>query len=212
MAQASDYKVTTPYGFVAGYPLNNGFHNGEDRAMPIGTPILVNGSQIGLSGNTGASTGPHLHIGRWFAGASTNPQGGGFNINGARVTEIGNSAMNGNFVRVADADGSSWVYLHLSQISVKVGEELKGINMEELKQLREIAEIRRQLLGKVESAAGVDTGKVEPDNGVDQAIANIDAKNKEINELKARLGVEDEANILGRALIKVLATLGYKKG
>jgi hypothetical protein len=88
---------------------------------------------------------------------------------------------------------------------------IKGGNLEEIKILQGIAEARRKLLGRVVSAAGVDTGKIEPDNAVDQAIANIDAKNKQINELKAQLANSDEANILGRALIPVLKALGYKK-
>lgn len=124
MATAQDYPITTAYGKVAGYPLNNGFHKGEDRAMPTGTPVLVNGVQIGLSGTTGASTGPHLHIGRFVGAQDTPPSGGGFTVSNAKVLQTGSDASNGNFVRVADADGSTWVYLHLSRIDVKPGQVL----------------------------------------------------------------------------------------
>lgn len=43
-------------------------------------------------------------------------------------------------------------------------------------------------------------------------LADIKINRRQIAELKAQLGSADEANILGRALIKLLASLGYKKG
>lgn len=127
-----DYKITTPFGYVAGYPLNNGFHNGIDYGCPVGTQVTVNGNVIGLSGNTGYSSGPHCHVGRWVGGIVTNPGiGGGRTIAGAKVTQVSEDATNGKFVRIADADGSSWVFLHLSKQSVTVGQTLtpQGGNM-----------------------------------------------------------------------------------
>ncbi len=127
MKTANQYPVTTPYGKVAGYPLNNGFHNGIDYGCPTGTPVVVNGVQIGLSGSTGYSTGPHLHVGRWVNGLPTNPKGG-FTFKSAKVTEINQDKTNGKYVRV-QADGASWVYLHLSKQTCKVGQTLKGASM-----------------------------------------------------------------------------------
>lgn len=128
MATAKDYPVTTPYGQVPGYPLNGGFHNGIDYGAPSGTPVVVNGKTIGLVGATGYVTGAHLHVGRWVGGTVTNPGvGGGFSFNSAVVTQVdtvGNS-NNGKFVRI-QGDGASWVYLHLSQINVSVGQSLQG--------------------------------------------------------------------------------------
>lgn len=128
---ALDYPVTTPFGYVPGYPLNNGFHNGIDYGCPSGTPIVVNGVTIGLSGNTGYSSGAHCHVGRWVNGAATNPNGGGATFNSAVVTQINNDSVNGNYVRV-QGDGASWVYLHMSNNQlVSVGQVLtpKGDDM-----------------------------------------------------------------------------------
>lgn len=125
---ASDYSVTFPYGATdppygtAALP----YHRGDDRAMPVGTPVVVNGVTIGLSGNTGLSTGAHLHIGHWIGGQDVNPNGQGFTINGGVVSQVSGDTTNGDFVRVADADGSSWVYLHLSKQLVSVGQKLEG--------------------------------------------------------------------------------------
>lgn len=124
---ADQYAVTQPYGYDPTYPLNGGYHKGIDYGCPVGTPVVVNGVTIGLSGKTGAVTGPHLHVGRWVGGADTNPVGG-FHFNNAVVTQVSSDAVNGNYVRV-QADGASWVYLHLSKQLVTVGQVLQGADM-----------------------------------------------------------------------------------
>lgn len=140
MKTAQDYPITFLYGATDGIyyytpsaskPKTDNwianYHRGSDRAMPDGTPVLVNGVQIGLSGHTGAASGPHLHIGRFVGGVDTPPQGGGLVFDDsteAKVTEINEDPVNGKYVRV-QADGASWVYLHLSQQTATVGEVLK---------------------------------------------------------------------------------------
>jgi len=130
-----DAPVTELFGCQPDYPLNTaqcpvgqGFHNGVDYGSTVGTPVTVNGVTIGLSGATGTVTGPHCHVGHWGPNGviAINPQDGKL-VNGAKVTEVSSDSVNGKFVRVGDADGTSWVYLHMSDNSiVQVGQSLQG--------------------------------------------------------------------------------------
>jgi hypothetical protein len=127
MATAADFPVTFPYAATTSPYSTANPHKGEDRAMAVGTPVIVNGVCIGYSGNTGDSTGPHLHIGRFISGLPTPPNGRGFGFaETATVTQIGEDATNGRFVRLG-AEGSSWVYLHLSNVSCSLGQILPAI-------------------------------------------------------------------------------------
>jgi len=137
---AKDYPVKYPYGYSKAY--GPAFHTGEDRPAPSGTPVVVNGVQIGLVGSTGYSTGPHLHIGKYSGGVSHNPAGQGFTFKNAKVTEVGEDGRNGKFVRV-QADGYSWVYLHLSKQTCRVGQVLKVSSPAPIPILRKIHTIKR---------------------------------------------------------------------
>lgn len=124
-----DYPITTQFGQVPGYPLNNGFHNGIDYGCPSGTPIIVNGVTIALSNNTGDTTGPHLHVGKYMGDEVQNPGvGNGFQFESAIVYDTGYDAVNGNYVRIT-GNGALWNYLHLQTILVTKGQVLKGDNM-----------------------------------------------------------------------------------
>lgn len=118
-----DYKVSFPYGATSAPYSKSNPHKGEDRAAPAGTPITVNGVQIGLVGTTGYSTGNHCHIGKWSGGSHKAPNGGGKSFKSAVVTQVAQDAVNGKYVRV-QADGYSWVYLHMSKQTCKVGQKL----------------------------------------------------------------------------------------
>lgn len=129
-----DFPVTELFGCQPGYPLNQnlcppgqGYHNGIDYGCPSGTPIIVNGVTIGISGATGAVTGPHCHVGKWVNGGSVNPGvGNGFSFKSAVVTDVNQDATNGKYVAL-NGDGARWVYLHMSDNSkVKVGQVLQG--------------------------------------------------------------------------------------
>jgi len=134
-----DYKVYYPYGYSSGY---SGFHSGEDRGNfeAFGLPITVNGITIGTVGWTGrvepkSIYGTHCHIGRWAGGVHTNPQGGGQTLgDDAVVTQIDTvgATDNGRFVRVR-SQGVDWVYLHMNEVRVAVGDKLvKGASMDKI--------------------------------------------------------------------------------
>lgn len=131
--QASQYPITTDFGWIKGYPLNIdpttglGFHRGQDRFMPVGTPVFVNGVEIGLSGATGDVTGPHLHIGKFIGGSAVNPNGQGFNLSSPFVYDTGFDSTDGNYIRLQDSAGVMWVYLHLSQTLVSKAQILEGV-------------------------------------------------------------------------------------
>lgn len=135
----SDYSISFPYGATDGVyyytptaakPKTSkwiaNYHRGDDRVMPIGTPVVVNGVVIGLSGNTGASSAPHLHIGRFINGVVQNPGSGGFSLPNATVFDTGYDATNGNYVRIM-SQGALWVYLHFSKVSVAKGQVVQFI-------------------------------------------------------------------------------------
>lgn len=120
---AKDYPITFPYGatsppYSATHP-----HSGEDRKMPVGTPVEVSGVVIGLSGNTGQSTGAHLHVQKRINDIITHPLGSGFDVVGT-VVETGENDEIGKFVRI-QAGSQKWSYFHLSEIRVNEGDIIK---------------------------------------------------------------------------------------
>lgn len=135
--RASDYPVTNPFGatYKPWSPLRP--HSGDDhgdsktKLMPLGTEVNVGNTVIGLSGNSGLSTGPHLHVQK-FKATFLNPNGKGLGNTiafPATVIETGSDPKEkGNYVRLTDATGFRWSYFHLSKINVSRGQV---INKEE---------------------------------------------------------------------------------
>lgn len=129
MKSVADYPVTFAFGAVtAPYTMRHP-HLGEDRKCPVGTPDKVNGQVVGLSGNSGRSTGAHHHMQRTKDGKVIHPRGGGFDLpSPVVVTETGQKDDIGKYIRVRDGNGEVWSRFHLSEIRVKVGDKI-GANM-----------------------------------------------------------------------------------
>lgn len=130
---AQDYPVTLSFGATP-YPYTaTKKHEGTDYGCPVGTPVVVSGVTIGLSGNTGTTTGPHLHVALYREGQ----HGGGiynsvtnrtyfnptdaFSITGT-VVFAGDNGSAGKEVTIRGDNGNFYRYLHLSEIKVTKGQ------------------------------------------------------------------------------------------
>lgn len=211
MATAKDYPITQPYGYDPSYPLNNGFHRGIDYGCPTGTPIVVNGVTIGLSGATGAVTGPHLHLGKWNGTQVLDPGvGNGFQFNSAVVSDVGSDSTNGKYVKIM-GDGYTWVYLHMSDNSkVTIGQQLKGGTMDaEYAALLKSAQAISDALGITHDANHVDQkavlAKVQK-----LANQNFDGLLKSAQDISDAVGIAHDATHVDQkavlAAVKALTT------
>lgn len=125
--EAKDYPVTFPYGATTPPYSSAHPHTGEDRKMPLGTLIKVNGVLVGYAGTTGKSTGTHTHTQKVSNGSVVHPQGGGFEVpQPCVITETGYKADSiGYYVRYKDGNGSIWSIFHMDkQAEVHVGQQL----------------------------------------------------------------------------------------
>lgn len=144
---AQDYQINLPYGSTAQPYSTTHPHRGDDRPCPSGTPIIIDGQEIGLTGATGYVFGAHLHIQEWHDTASGDkyantrkPQNAfrpGIVVNIDPVGTYPNNKNDGTqgdgsfgkFITIQTADGWNDTYCHLSRIDVAVG-DIIGDKME----------------------------------------------------------------------------------
>lgn len=183
--EAKDYPVTFPYGATTAPYSPAHPHLGEDRKMPKGTPIPVNGVLVGYAGSTGKSTGDHTHNQRQDKnGKVINPQGGGFEVpKPTVVTETGYKADSiGYYVRYRDGNGFIWSIFHMDKpASVRVGQQLiKGDNMQQ-----DIDVLYKQV-------DNLNKQRAEQATQIDQLYTLVDQCNKNIEKLQSTSQVEGE--------------------
>lgn len=127
---ASDYEVTFPYGATSAPYSSAHPHRGDDHPCPAGTPLVINGVTLGLTGATGKVIGAHLHIQEWQGDYATTrkPQNA---FQPGTVTNIDPNGTQGDgsfgkFITIQIADGWNDTYCHLSRINVTVGQVIGG--------------------------------------------------------------------------------------
>lgn len=175
------FGVPNRYNFAWEAWSNAQFRHGTSEPFPsVPVPVWFEwtGTVDGVKQNWG-------HVAVWFPGKgllsspfSTNYKQQWFETPAKLIAYLGGGSYVGwsediNGVRVADTQEDDMYQGKTAQQWAK-----------ERDIVYKIAEDRRALLSRLEQAAGVDTGKVEPDSAVDIAINNIDAKNKMIEQLK----------------------------
>lgn len=132
MATARDYNITFGYRATDGYYYGaNGivgkYHRGNDRPCPSGTPIVISGVTLGLTGATGLVSGAHLHTQVCTAGRNyaDDFDPAPFEFKDGTVITADYHSQFGNRVvlRVGNIDIT---YAHLSKINVQVGQKIGG--------------------------------------------------------------------------------------
>lgn len=136
-----DFAVSFPYGATSAPYSASHPHRGRDYGCPSGTPLVVEGQQIGLSGATGKVIGAHTHVQEWKGDyANTREPNNAFQP--GTVTNIDPNGTQGDgsfgkFITVQNADGWNDSYCHLSEIDIAVGDILgvETMNIDDVKNL-----------------------------------------------------------------------------
>lgn len=226
MQRPSNCPVTTPFGYVKGYPLNGGYHMGVDFAyIPDNVIYAPEDGNYRLYPNNG-SLGNAIHM--WVGnrhhafghtskylitdnqfckrgtpiaimGETGAAQGVHLHwalaINGALVdplSQVNESFIKGDDMKITELLADAMYLLAFNRHIDAAGKKVTvgGDIAQQQDRIRKSTEYQNRL----------------------KKINNYDAVVKERDALKAQLADSSEANLLGQALIKLLATFGYKKG
>lgn len=179
---AQDYAVNFPFGATSAPYSATRPHRGNDRPCPAGTPIVINGTVIGLTGATGYVFGAHLHIQEHTADNYSNvrkPQNEfkPGTVIGVYPNSKGDGSF-GKFIDIQTADG--WVdsYCHLSAINVQVGQKVGG-SMAEKTNLGTARILAESILGRDRDFTHAGKG----DADLNQNHVNVDLSNGYIYNL-----------------------------
>lgn len=162
---AQDYPVEFGYGAQDGtYYGPRGsvglFHRGNDRYTPAGTPIVVAGVTIGLTGATGLVSGPHLHTQAWTGTTANTQDPTPFDFKPGRVVAAGTASQWGNYITI-EVNGVNLTYAHLSQINVSAGQVIGAGSGGSTTMENTIKSMYLRLLGREADAGGLDHYKQE---------------------------------------------------
>lgn len=235
----SPFRITTVYGNVPGYPLNNGFHTGVDYVStdnlivaPMDSKVTaeaydsVNGNYIVLEaggyrdwfshtsaykvkvgetvkagqpiavqGMTGSADGVHVHHSLRVNGVMVDPE--------KNITEDSMIDKNStNFLRIGHSEVGGWdlVRTHKGEFDTIFHKAWDGKDEE--------AFIYQQWV----DGASKRNQKYAQLAAYPKLVTQVKTLTAENAVLKAQQANASEANLLGQALIKLIATFGYKKG
>lgn len=122
---AQTYPVTFAYGDVDGvYYTNRNPHRGNDRPTPSGTSIVIGNAVIGYTGNTGMTSGPHLHTqagtDEW---CQSTVEPSPYEFQPGTVVNAGYGTQWGNYI-IIRTGGHYICYAHLSEINCYIGQQI----------------------------------------------------------------------------------------
>jgi hypothetical protein len=221
MKSITDYPITDPYGDTTPPYSRLKPHRGNDYGLTF-DPVIVAGTEIGISGNSGSYLGktyaPHTHVqaGKDEWAQQTIDPTPYTNKKGV-VVKIGWADQWGNYVCIRVGDVNVF-YCHLFKTNVQVGQQI-GEEMLNDGDSQNVTDVFGEKSSKFNKQAwsavwyNYASGKVaQLKQDLKNATWIADERLKEINNLKAQQGDGSEANLLGQALIKLIASFGYKKG
>lgn len=210
MASAADYQVSFGYGAYDGvYYTASRPHRGNDRPCWTGTPIVINGVTIALSGATGNVSGPHLHTqagtDEWCQN-TINPTP--YEFQPGTVVRTGYASQWGNYI-IIKVESAYICYAHLNAIYVSVGQVISaqstgGTTVDTIKSMY------WRLLGREADQGGIDhytrqvsargwefvyndlknsnQGQADWERRNPERVANLEAQVQENAALRAKIG------------------------